>query len=115
MHKPALDNAAEAFVTWVDRMIARPAGAENPAWKPGRLEYRFACSAPVEGGEPGYLADEYHTGTLDWDSVDVELRAVVDRAGVEALVSVPRRPRPVARRARGPRSRRRGGPRPARA
>jgi hypothetical protein len=72
IHKPALDDAAAAFVAWVDRTITRPAAGENPAWQPGRLEYRFACSAPVEGGEKVYVADEYQTGTLDWHSVDVD-------------------------------------------
>ena len=71
VHKPAHDDAA-AFVAWVDRMITRPAAGENPAWQPGRLEYRFACSAPVEGGEKVYVADEYQSGTLDWHSVDVD-------------------------------------------
>jgi hypothetical protein len=72
LHKPALDAAADAFVAWVGRSIARPAGGENPTWQPGRLEYRFACSAPVEGGEKVYVADEYQSGTLDWHSLDVD-------------------------------------------
>ena len=85
VHKQALDDAAEAFVAWVERTIARPAGAENPAWQPGRLEYRFACSAPVADGEKVYVADEYHAGTLDWHSVDVDPAAApLDAAAAAA-------------------------------
>jgi hypothetical protein len=73
IHKQPLDDAAKAFVAWVNRAISRPATAENPAWQPNRLEYRFAFSAPVAAGEKVYVADEYYTGMLDWHSVDVDL------------------------------------------
>jgi hypothetical protein len=72
IHKLALDAAGAAFVAWVERTITRPAHGENPAWQPGRLEYRFACAAPVAGGEKVYVADEYASGTVDWHSVDVD-------------------------------------------
>jgi hypothetical protein len=71
-HKVDLDTAAEKFVAWVERTIARPAGRENPAWQPSRLEYRFACSAATPNGEKVYVADEYHQGTLDWHGLDID-------------------------------------------
>lgn len=79
-HKPLIDNAADAFVAWVDRMLARPNGSQNPAWQPKRLEYRFALSAPTADSNKVYVADEYYSGTLDWYSVDVDptLRSLDD-------------------------------------
>jgi len=72
IHKPALDDASRSFVSWVDRLISRPSAPDNPAWRASRFEYRFACSAPVASGEKVYVADEYHHGTLDWHSLDVD-------------------------------------------
>lgn len=70
-HKLALDEAATKFKQWAKRLISHPAETENPAWIAPRLEYRFACSAPVSAGEKVYAAEEYYNGTLDWHSVDV--------------------------------------------
>lgn len=69
-HKPALDAAAGRFVAWVAGLVMQPDAARNAAWRPARLEYRFACSAPLAAGEKHYVADEYHQGVLDWHSVD---------------------------------------------
>ena len=87
IHRQPLDDAAEAFVSWAERMISRPATAENPAWRADRLEYRFACSAPVAVGEKVYVADEYYTGTLDWHSLD--LNPAIDSLGTDSTGSTP--------------------------
>jgi hypothetical protein len=76
-HKGPLDIAAGKFLSWADNIFSQPEGpADNPAWNPERLEYRFACSAPdpdpnAAGAEKTYVADEYYQGTLDWYDLDV--------------------------------------------
>jgi hypothetical protein len=75
-HKSALDAAAAKFVAWVNRLFTSAGTGENPAWQPSRLEYRFACAAPVGmTAEKVYSADEYYHGTLDWHSFDIDSRA----------------------------------------
>lgn len=59
------------FREWVEQFFMQPENGEN-AWIPSRLEYQFACSAPVKvpGSETVedkiYQAEEYYTGKLDW-------------------------------------------------
>lgn len=106
-HKSALDVAAGKFVAWVKRAVTRPASAENPAWQPSRLEYRFACAAPTADGDKVYVADEYYQGTLDWHSVDVDPaaqslgsgttsdpRAAITRTMIPVPLSYPGMPHP---------------------
>ncbi|MET0213138.1 MAG: hypothetical protein ABW292_09050, partial [Vicinamibacterales bacterium] len=69
-HKQAIDDAAELFVTWVGRMFTQSGRGQDTAWRADRLEYRFACAAPSEGGERIFTADEYQAGQLDWHSFD---------------------------------------------
>jgi len=71
-HKARLDAAAKTFADWVPRLIEQPQSGENAAWRPARLEYRFACAAPTHTGEKKLVADEYYQGTLDWHAVDVD-------------------------------------------
>lgn len=76
-HRLAIDAAAAKFMAWAEGIFNQPpAPADNPAWNPARLEYRFACSAPDPdpanaGGEKTYVADEFYHGALDWYSLDV--------------------------------------------
>ena len=64
---------AERFVRWFQKLIHQPVQPANAtAWEPDRLEYRFATSAPVPGGEKVMVADEYYHGHLDWYNFDVD-------------------------------------------
>lgn len=63
----------DRFVAWFDRLFYQPQGPEgNDAWQPSRLEYRFAVSAPQDGGEKVLLAEEYYHGHLDWYNFSVD-------------------------------------------
>ena len=66
-----LDEMADAFIAWFDRLIDQPVTADENAWDPSRLEYRFACSAPVSGGRKDLVASEYYQGDLDWYALDI--------------------------------------------
>jgi hypothetical protein len=65
----ALDDAAGVFRAWfADLILQAPA---DDAWQPDRLEYRFACSAPVAGGDEVLAAEAFDGSPLDWHSLDV--------------------------------------------
>ena len=68
--KSAIDEEADKFLRWIRRTFSLPEAAENPAWHPQRLEYRFSCSAQFGTEERIFAADEYYSGTADWASVD---------------------------------------------
>jgi hypothetical protein len=80
--KPAIDAIAARFVKWFEKLYLQPAGKDQDAWLPSQLEYRFACSAPVDDGEKLLVAEEYYHGHLDWYNFDV------DKAG-QGLGEVP--------------------------
>ncbi|MGD9702222.1 MAG: hypothetical protein AB7Q42_13610 [Acidimicrobiia bacterium] len=65
-----VDPVAQRFVDWFERLFYQPEGAG--AWEPDRLEYQFAVSAPVAGGEKVLVAEEYFHGHLDWYNFDVD-------------------------------------------
>jgi hypothetical protein len=67
-----LDAAAARFTTWFERQFLQPPPSGDDAWVPERLEYQFAASAPVTGGEKVYVANEYYQGRLDWYSFDID-------------------------------------------
>jgi len=71
----ALDDRAARFLAWFGRLFYQPPPSGDDAWIPERLEYQFAASAPVPGGEKVYVADEYYQGRLDWYSLDVDAAA----------------------------------------
>jgi len=77
----ALDDRATRLLAWYARAFAQPS-ADNDAWIPPQLEYRFAVSAPLpDGGEKVYVADEFYQSALDWYSVD----RTVDGTPLDAL------------------------------
>jgi hypothetical protein len=80
-HQAALDERATRFLAWFARLIIQPPPGGDDAWMPERLEYQFALSAPVAGGEKVYVADEYYDGRLDWYDVDVDKAS----AGLDAV------------------------------
>lgn len=73
----AIDTQAGLFLAWFRRLLRQPE-PRSDAWVPDRLEYQFAASAPLPaaaGAAPGaktYVATGYHSGRLDWYSVDVD-------------------------------------------
>jgi hypothetical protein len=68
-----VDPIASRFVRWFQKLIHQPEQpAAATAWEPDRLEYRFAASTPVPGGEKVMVADEYYQGHLDWYNFDVD-------------------------------------------
>lgn len=92
----AIDDAAAEFVAWFDNLILQPPAED--AWQPPRLEYRFACAAPVGDGERVLVADAFGGGQLDWHSLDVGLPGTLAVEGAEAETTVVQAvvPTPVA-------------------
>lgn len=64
------DALAERFVRWFEELFYQP--AETSAWRPERLEYQFACSAPERQDEKVLVAEEYFHGHLDWYNFDID-------------------------------------------
>ena len=60
--------AGAALAQWHGRTYSQP-DAEQPAWQPDRLEYRFACWG--RGGNLQLTADGYTGGDLDWHAFDL--------------------------------------------
>lgn len=69
---PAVEQAEQELVAWLDELFYRPRREEADAWLPERLEYAFSASAPRRGGEKTLVADEYFHGHLDWYNLDVD-------------------------------------------
>jgi hypothetical protein len=57
----------------IGRLFTQPNDAQDSAWLPNRLEYRFSVGsqAGANGGQTVLLAEQYHEGHLDWHSFDV--------------------------------------------
>ena len=70
--KPRIDEQAGRFIRWFEKLFYQPEPSGPQAWTPDRLEYQFACSAPGDGGEKVFVADEYYHGHLDWYSIDID-------------------------------------------
>ncbi len=85
-HRNEVDEVAERFVNWFERLIHQPSGRDS--WVPDRLEYQFACSGPDAEGETVLEAEEYYHGHLDWYSVDADGDA--EGLGIEAEAGLPR-------------------------
>lgn len=78
-----LDGLATTLRDWLARWIEQPAAAGNAAWRPGKLEYQFGCSA----GEIVLRAEEYHHGRLDWPALERSSDASLDAAAPAAAVA----------------------------
>ena len=70
--KTAIDNLAQKFIQWFERLYYQPLDQENPSWKPAYLEHQFSCSAPQGNAEKVLTADEYYHGHLDWYNLDID-------------------------------------------
>lgn len=66
-----INTLGDKFVLWFERIFLQPAGLENDAWEPDRLEYQFSVSAPVADGEKVLAAEEYYHGRLDWYNLSI--------------------------------------------
>lgn len=64
-----LTTLADELRDWIDGMIWQPEQTSG-AWLPKKLEYRFACSAPLAGSDLVTRAKEYFQGHLDWYSLE---------------------------------------------
>lgn len=74
--KPALDALGTRLVEWFRALIVPASVAEEDAWDPQRLEYRFrTAAAERDGSARRYLAPEYHGGRLDWWALDRDAAA----------------------------------------
>ena len=71
-HRAAIDTCTTKFLAWFERQFYQPSQGATDAWVPENLEYQFSTSAPVNGGEKVYVADEYYQGRLDWYSLDID-------------------------------------------
>jgi hypothetical protein len=72
-HHGAIQDRERRFVAWFERLLLQPPRAGDDSWVPPRLEYQFAASAPLPGGnEKVYVADTYGRSRLDWYSLDVD-------------------------------------------
>jgi len=60
------------FTTWFQNLFYQPEVPGNDAWLPERLEYQFACSAPIGETEKIFTAEEYYHGHLDWYNFSVD-------------------------------------------
>ena len=69
--RPAVQNAANAFLAWYDALYDAPAaGGAAPAWVDERMEYHFAVDATHTDLPCAFLADQYAGEPLDWPSFD---------------------------------------------
>lgn len=85
------DAVAQAYIAWFERRYPQPE-QDGSVWVSERMEYAFAVGAtlsdPVSGGEVALTAPEYHGGSLDWYSFNMNRRL---RLGVQ-----PEDPQPEA-------------------
>lgn len=66
-----LDQLAQRFIAWFEKLYYQPLTEGNPSWQANRLEHQFACSAPQGTNEKVLVADEYYHGHLDWYNLDI--------------------------------------------
>jgi hypothetical protein len=68
-----IDEIAEKFVVWFEKLFYQPIEENDDAWLPSKLEYQFACSAPKKESEKEkvFTAEEYYHGELDWYNLNV--------------------------------------------
>ncbi len=60
------------FKNWFEQLFYQPTDPDNDAWLPERLEYQFACSAPIKETEKILKAEEYYHGHLDWYNFSID-------------------------------------------
>jgi hypothetical protein len=83
--QPAMIGVVGDWLTWHETLFSQPSGNES-AWIKERMEYTFAVSGATTKGELALNAPEYHDGTLDWFSFDVDTTQTLG-AGVQAAIT----------------------------
>jgi hypothetical protein len=69
--RPAVQNAATAFLAWYAALYDEPAGGGAArAWVNERMEYHFSIDATRTDTPCAFLADQYSGEPLDWPSFD---------------------------------------------
>ncbi|SEM50628.1 hypothetical protein [Paenibacillus sp. OV219] len=66
MQMTLIESLETRFTAWFEKLFSQPAEENQDAWLPSKLEYQFSCSAPSNGEEKVYSAEEYYHGNLDW-------------------------------------------------
>lgn len=68
-----LGKLAIAFQEWFRKQYDQPSEEKDSAWSASHLEYQFSVSGPDydNDGQVVLVADEYHSGHLDWHSFDI--------------------------------------------
>jgi hypothetical protein len=73
-----VQQAAEIWLDWYDRLFTEPAPDANDAWIPERLEYAVSVAgvlSPNPMDEKTLTAAELYDGHLDWSDFDVDVQA----------------------------------------
>lgn len=70
--KTLIDDIAKKFIIWFEKLFYQPLQEKEDAWLPSKLEYQFACSAPVKGVEKTFTAEEYYQGDIDWYNLNLD-------------------------------------------
>ncbi|HTF80893.1 MAG TPA: hypothetical protein VL947_04190, partial [Cytophagales bacterium] len=75
-HHIAIEGALTEYTALFLALYAEELKQVKGAWNPSQLEYQFKCLLPEESNAKTILtADEYYTGSLDWYSLDLDLRS----------------------------------------
>jgi hypothetical protein len=69
--KTLIDDIAKKFIIWFEKLFYQPTQEKEDAWLPSKLEYQFACSAPIKDVEKVFTAEEYYHGDIDWYNLNV--------------------------------------------
>jgi hypothetical protein len=72
-HRLALDKLGPQLIAWYARVFDQP--GESDSWRPERMEYGFAVDAAGRPDGARFVADEYHSGKVQWHSFDVAIAA----------------------------------------
>jgi hypothetical protein len=73
--KTTIKTAASKLESYFNSLYCQPDDRIQDAWKPGLLEYQFACSFENEKLQKTFLnADQYRGGHLDWFDFNIETR-----------------------------------------
>ena len=82
-----IKSAAEAFQSWFRRTYSQTEDDDDPSWADSYLEYQFACTAPADPQgklQTVLYAEQYHHGSLDWYSFDLDsAHKLTDKPGIE--------------------------------
>lgn len=64
-HESILNDTGNKLIAWFDKNFEQPL-ADESAWLPDRLEYKFSLSAKTAEEDIELTSEEYYHGHLDW-------------------------------------------------